>query len=79
MFPPETNLTILRPGIAALLRAGPTPDEAAFKAFIHTVQSATDSDRTAKLILDLFIEPHPFLPGQYRLTDAAKDQLPPHA
>jgi hypothetical protein len=76
MYPPETNLSILRPGIEALMRARPTPDEAAFKAFIHAVQSATDSDKTAQVILDLFIEPDPVLPGHFRLTEVAKDMPP---
>jgi len=79
MYLPETNLSILRPGIEALLRSRPNPDEAAIKAFIQAVHNATDSDKTGKLILDVFLEPHSFLPGQFQLTQAAQDQPDPDA
>ena len=76
MFPPKTDLTILRPAIATLLKAGPEPDAAAIEAFLRGVHNATDSNKTGQLVIDLFLEPDPAKPSGYRLTEAAKGQLP---
>lgn len=77
-FPAMTELSLLREAIRALLSAGPTPDEAHMEAFIQRVRNASDSDRTAQLTLDLFLEPHAFLSGKWQLTDAAKSQIRPN-
>ena len=75
MFPPQVDLTILRPGIARLLGSKTQPTQPDFKTFIYTVKTATDSDKTANQVLDLFIEPCPTFSGHFRFTEVVEDLL----